>query len=371
MTGQHSGHTTVRSNASVRTGARVALQSTDVTIAEILKGPEWRDAFDDTRAYSTALFGKWGLGEPGTTGLPNDHGFDEWFGFLNQQHAHSHYPQYLWRNKTKEVIHGNRNELRREYASDLFCREALHFIDRHRYQPFFLFFSPTVPHARFESPDLGPYAAEPWPDDAKNYAAMVTRMDDYVGRILAKLKECGLDNNTLVFFTSDNGGIFNFAPFQTMGPLRDRKGSPYDGGTRVPMIARWTGRIRPGVVSDYPWTFYDVLPTLADLAGVRGIPRNVDGVSVAPTLFGKAQDPNRPLYWESFGGPEGFHQAVRMGRWKAVRHGLDGPLELYDLTADPGEKNNVASAHAPVVRKIEAFLAHARTDAPDYPVPRR
>ncbi|MCA2971418.1 MAG: arylsulfatase [Acidobacteriaceae bacterium] len=371
MTGQHSGHTTVRSNASVRTGARVALQSTDVTIAEILKGPEWRDAFDDTRAYSTALFGKWGLGEPGTTGLPNDHGFDEWFGFLNQQHAHSHYPQYLWRNKTKEVIHGNRNELRREYASDLFCREALHFIDRHRYQPFFLFFSPTVPHARFESPDLGPYAAEPWPDDAKNYAAMVTRMDDYVGRILAKLKECGLDSNTLVFFTSDNGGIFDFAPFQTMGPLRDRKGSPYDGGTRVPMIARWTGRIRPGAVSDYPWTFYDVLPTLADLAGVRGIPHNVDGVSVAPTLFGKAQDPNRPLYWESFGGPEGFHQAVRMGRWKAVRHGLDGPLELYDLTADPGEKNNVASAHAPVVRKIEAFLAHARTDAPDYPVPRR
>ncbi len=371
MTGQHTGHTTVRWNASVRTGGRVALKADDITIAQVLKGPEWRDAFDDTRGYATAIYGKWGLGEPDTTGLPNDHGFDEWYGFLNQQHAHSHYPKYLWRNKSKETIHGNLNDQRREYASDLFCREALHFIDRHRFDPFFLFFTPTVPHAKFEAPELGDYAKENWPDDAKNYAAMVTRMDSYVGRIMAKLKECGLDDNTLVFFTSDNGGTFDFKPFGTMGPLRDRKGAAYEGGTRVPMIARWTGRIKAGSVSSFPWTFYDVLPTLADLADVRGIPNNVDGISVAPTLFGKTQDANRPLYWESFGGKEGFHQAVRTGRWKAVRHGLDGPIELYDLTADVGEARNVAAANPDVVKKIETFLSSCRTDAIEYPVARR
>lgn len=364
MTGQHTGHTTVRWNASLRTGARVSLRADDVTVAQVLKGPEWRDAYDETRGYATAIFGKWGLGEPDTHGLPNDHGFDEWFGFLNQQHAHGHYPAFLWRNKTREPLRGNLDG-RREYASDLFCREALHFIDRHRYQPFFLYFTPTVPHAKFEAPDLGPYAKESWPEDAKNYAAMVTRMDRYVGQIMAKLKECGLDGNTLVFFTSDNGGTFDYAPFQTMGPLRERKGSIYEGGTRVPMIARWTGTIKAGSAGSYPWGFCDVLPTLADLAGVRGIPSNVDGISVAPTLFGKSQNPDRPLYWESFGG--GFHQAVRMGRWKGVRHGLTAPLELYDLLNDIGESRNIAAAHQEVVRKMQEFLADCRMDSLEYP----
>ncbi|HUQ91920.1 MAG TPA: arylsulfatase [Bryobacteraceae bacterium] len=365
MTGQHTGHTTVRWNASLRTGGRVSLRADDVTVAQVLKGPEWRDAYDETRGYATAIFGKWGLGEPDTPGLPNDHGFDEWFGFLNQQHAHGHYPAFLWRNKTRETLRGNLNGGRREYASDLFCREALHFIDRRRYQPFFLYFTPTVPHAKFEAPDLGPYAKEAWPDEAKNYAAMVTRMDHYVGQIMAKLKECGLDSNTLVFFTSDNGGTFDYAPFQTMGPLRERKGSIYEGGTRVPMIARWTGRIKAGTVGNYPWGFCDVLPTLADLAGVRGIPSNVDGISVAPTLLGKSQNADRPLYWESFAG--GFHQAVRMGRWKGVRHGLTAPLELYDLLNDIGESKNAAAAHPDVVRKMREFLAECRVDSPEYP----
>ena len=367
MTGQHTGHTRVRSNMSLRTGGRVSLTGEDVTIAEVLKGPEWRDAFDDEREYATAIFGKWGLGEPGTPGLPNDHGFDEWFGFLNQQHAHGHYPQYMWRNRSKETLHGNLSGGRREYASDLFAREALHFIDRHRYQPFFLYFTPTVPHARFEGPDLGPYAGEAWPEEAKNYAAMVTRMDSYVGRIMAKLKETGLEENTLVFFTSDNGGIFDYKPFGTMGPLRARKGSIYEGGTRIPSIARWPGQVKAGSVSDYPWAFWDVLPTLADLAGVRGIPRNVDGVSIAPTLFGKQQDPERPLYWESYGDRSGFQQAVRMGRWKGVRHGLDAALELYDLSADPGESKDVAASHGAVVAKMKAFLSDCRTESPEYP----
>ncbi|MBK9170752.1 MAG: arylsulfatase [Bryobacterales bacterium] len=364
MTGQHTGHTTVRANASTATGRRVPLRQDDKTVAEFLKGPEWRGSFDEERAYKTAVIGKWGLGEPGTTGLPNDHGFDEWYGFLNQQHAHSHYPLYLWRNKTREPIKGNSHGARREYASDLFEREALYFIDRHRYEPFFLYFTPTVPHAKFEVPDLGPYANEPWPEEAKNYAAMVTRMDRYVGSIMAKLKETGLDERTLVFVTSDNGGTSDFKPFNTWGPLRGQKGAIYEGGLRVPMLARWPGKIQPGSVSSMPWAFYDLLPTAADLAEVRGIPRTVDGISIVPTLLGKQQNTDRPLYWEQYSG--GFQQAVRMGRWKGIRKGLDGPLVLYDLAADIGETKDIASANPAIVRKMVDYLATCRTDSPDY-----
>lgn len=366
MTGQHLGHTTVRANASLRTGRRVSLEADDVTVAEVLKGPEWKHGYDESYGYATGIFGKWGLGEAGTAGLPNYHGFDEWFGFLNQQHAHGHYPEYLWRNKQKETLRGNLNGQRREYASDLMAREALHFIDRHRYEPFFLYFTPTVPHAQFDAPDLGPYAGESWPEEWKNYAAMVTRMDSYTGRIMAKLKECGLDDNTLVLCCSDNGGVFDPKAFGTMGPLRGRKGSLYEGGIRVPMIARWPGQVKAGTVSDEPWSFCDVLPTLADLAGARGIPRNVDGVSVAPVLRGQNLKGERMLYWESFEG--GFQQAARMGRWKAIRSGIHGPLELYDLTSDIGETRNVAAAHPDVVQRIEKKLATSRNDSREYPV---
>jgi arylsulfatase A-like enzyme len=369
MTGQHTGHTTVRANASRRTGGRVALRAEDRTVAEVLKGPEWRGAFDEERAYATGIFGKWGLGEPGSTGLPNDHGFDEWFGFLNQQHAHNHYPQYLWRNRTREPLRGNRDGAKREYASDLFLREALHFIDRHRYEPFFLYFTPTIPHAAFESPELGEYAGQPWPEEHKHYAAMVTRFDTAVGRIMARLKETGLDDNTLVFVTSDNGGASNFAPFASMGPLRGRKGSITEGGLRVPMLARWPGKIRAGGVSALPWSFQDVLPTMADLAGARGIPSNVDGISIAPALLGKEQKAERPLYWEQYSGT-GIEQAVRLGRWKAIRRGLQAPVTLYDLEADIGETKDVAAAHPGVVKRIEEYLAVCRTDAVEYPVDR-
>ncbi len=374
MTGQHTGHTRIRANMSFLDGGRVALRREDRTVASMLKGPEWRGAYDEDRAYATGIFGKWGLGEPGTTGLPNDHGFDEFYGFLNQQHAHKHYVQYLWRNKTKETLHGNRNGQRREYASDLMLREAMHFIDRHRYRPFFLYFSPTVPHAAFEAPELGPYAEKPWPEEAKHYAAMVTRFDSYVGQLMAKLKECGLDENTLLFVTSDNGGdVSGFDGFRSMGPYRDKKGSPYEGGLRVPMIARWPGKVKAGSVSDLPWAFQDVLPTLADLAEIRGIPPNVDGTSIVPTLFGKArQNHERPLYWEQFNGG-GFQQSVRMGRWKGIRFGLEGSLAVYDLQSDPGEQTDVAARNPEVVRKMMEYLALCRTESEDYPVvrPRR
>lgn len=368
MTGQHTGHTRVRANASRLTGDRVPLRPEDRTIASLLKGPEWQGAFDEDRAYATGLFGKWGLGEPGTTGLPNNHGFDEWYGFLNQQHAHHHYPQYLWRNKTREPLRGNWNNGRREYASDLFLREALHFIDRHRYQPFFLYFSPTIPHAEFDAPDLGAYASQPWPEPAKHYAAMVTRFDSYVGRIIDRLREAGLDENTLVFVTSDNGAPCNHKEFTSMGTLRGRKGDVHEGGLRVPMLARWPGRIKPGV-SALPWSFQDVLPTLADLAQSRGVPPNVDGISIAPALLGKPQNPDRPLYWEQFAGNR-FQQAVRWGPWKAIRPQAKAPLELYHLPSDPGEAANVAAQNPAQVRKIEEYLAVCRTDSPEYPLER-
>jgi arylsulfatase A-like enzyme len=169
-----------------------------------------------------------------------------------------------------------------------------------------------------------------------------------------------------VFFCSDNGGTFDPQPFGTMGPLRDKKGSNYEGGLRIPMIARWPGKVAAGAVSDFPWSFCDVLPTLADLAGARGIPRNVDGISVAPTLLGRKQNADRPIYWESYEG-RGIQQAVRMGRWKGLRNGLKGALEVYDLPADPGEKNNVAGAQPAVVRRMEEYLTSCRTDSADYP----
>ena len=370
MTGQHTGHTTVRANASLRTGRRVSLKADDVTVAQVLKGPEWKHGYDESFGYTTGIFGKWGLGEPGTSGLPNDHGFDEWFGFLNQQHAHGHYPEYLWRNKQKETLKGNLNGRKREYASDLMAREALYFIDRHRHEPFFLYFTPTVPHAQFDAPNLGPYASESWPDQWKYYAAMVTRMDTYVGQIMAKLKECGLDGNTLVLCCSDNGGTFEPKAFGTMGPLRESKGSLYEGGIRVPMIARWPGKVKAGAASDVPWSFCDVLPTLADLAGARGIPRNVDGVSVAPVLTGQSLKGERMLYWESFDSG-GFQQAARLGQWKAIRTRIGGPLELYDLSIDIGETRNVAASHPDVVRRIESNLATCREEAPEYPTANR
>jgi arylsulfatase A-like enzyme len=368
MTGQHTGHTTVRSNSSTRTGGRVSLNSDDMTIPAMLKGPEWRDAYDESRAYVTGMFGKWGLGEPGSTGLPNDHGFDEFFGFLNQQHAHSHYPEYLWRNRVKEPLKGNLDGQRREYACDLFTREALYFIDRHRYEPFFLYVPYTVPHQRVEVPSLEPYTKENWPEREKTYAAMVTRLDTYVGRIMDKLKETGLDENTLVLFGSDNGFTYTFPTFDSTGGLRGKKGELYDGGLRVPMIARWPGKIKADSRSDQVWAFWDIMPTLAELTGVRSSLNQSDGISIIPTLFGKPQkERERTLYWES-PGQRRLEQAVRMGNWKGIRHGIKEPLELYDLATDPGEAKDVAVAHPDVVQRIEAYLRTARTDSPHYPV---
>lgn len=371
MTGLHSGHGRVRGNALV------PLRPEDVTIAEVLK----------LAGYATGIFGKWGLGEPGTTGLPNRQGFDEWFGYLNQHHAHNYYPEYLWKNEQDYRLEGNEEKGKSnyaiktvQYAPDLFTREALDFLDRHKSGPFLLFLTSTLPHANnergraegngMEVPSDAPYSAEPWPQVEKNHAAMITRLDGDVGRVLDRLRALGLEDDTIVFFTSDNGphkeGGADPAFFRSSGPLRGFKRALYDGGIRVPMIVRWPGHLEAGSVSDAVWAFWDVLPTLAELAGVPA-PSGIDGVSQVPTILGEGKPaPREFLYWEFHEG--GFKEAVRTGDWKAVRPGSGKPLELYNLKDDIGEKHDVAAKHPDVVARIEAYLRTARIDSPDFPV---
>ncbi|MBI4325738.1 MAG: arylsulfatase, partial [Chloroflexi bacterium] len=370
MTGQHTGHTRVRGNANV------PLEPGDITVAEVLQAA----------GYRTALIGKWGLGEAGSTGVPNRQGFDYFFGYLNQHHAHNYYPTFLWRNDEKvplpnEVLNLDNNgggvaSRRIEYSHDLFTTEALSFLDRQAGQPFFLYLAYTIPHANNEARDQGmevpsdaPYANETWPQPEKNKAAMITRLDADIGKLAAKLKELKIDGDTAVFFSSDNGPHKEGgnAPgfFESSGPLRGIKRDLYEGGIRVPMIVRWPGQIKAGLVSDQVWAFWDFLPTAAEIAGTTP-PAHHDGISVLPALLGKEQKAHDFLYWEFHEG--GSKQAVRMGDWKAVRLGPGQPLALHRLSADLGETNNVAAAHPEIVAKIEAYLKTARTESDHWPI---
>jgi arylsulfatase A-like enzyme len=365
MTGLHTGHSRVRDNFSKIGGVvgengekgRVPLRPEDVTVAEVLK----------SAGYVTGITGKWGLGEWNTQGVPNLQGFDHWFGYLNQQTAHSYFPSFLWLNQQKFELPGNQDGRQQQYAHDLFTGFALNFIRTQAEKPFFLYLAYTTPHGKFQVPDLGPYADRNWREGAREYAAMVTRMDDHIGQVLALLDELKLRDNTIVFFCSDNGGPAPFGDvFQTNGQLRGKKGQVYEGGLRVPMIARWPGHVPAEQVSDQPWYFADVLPTLAAIAGAKS-PEKIDGVSVLPTLLGQHQDLSQHFeYWEQYS--RGFKQAARLGDWKAVRLDLKKPVELYDLKADPSESHDVASAHPDVVAKFESYLATAHTDSDDYRV---
>jgi arylsulfatase A-like enzyme len=357
MTGQHSGHTRVRWNHSVKTGERVPLLAEDFTVAEMLR----------RQGYRTGIVGKWGLGEPETSGIPTRQGFDDWYGFLNQDHAVDFYTDHLWRNEKKEPVPGNQNGAKGEYTTDLFTREALRFIRVNRWNPFYLYLTYTAPHVNLQVPSQGIYAGKPWTEDDKNYAAMITHMDRGIGQVLELLNRLRLASETVVIFTSDNGaGHKTGLPlFHGTGPFRGAKGEVYEGGLRVPMIVRWPGRVAPGSVSDVPWAFWDFLPTAADLAGAKP-PQGIDGVSILPVLLGKSGAPKREsFYWESH--QKSFHQAIRVDGWKGVRHGLTGALELYDLATDVGETNNVAARNPDVVARLTALLDAARTENADYP----
>ena len=364
MTGLHSGHTRVRDNFGIVGGVgdqkRVPLEPEDFTVAEMLKG----------MGYATGITGKWGLGEPGTTGIPTRKGFDEWFGYLNQRNAHTYYPPYLWRNEEQVVLKGNRDGRQGDYAHDLIFDFACDFIRNNSDGPFFFYLPWTLPHGRYEIPDASAWDDKPWTDDEKVYAAMITKIDTQVGQMVDLLRELAIADQTLLFFGSDHGAARRWEAFDSCGALRGQKGTMYEGGLRTPMIAHWPGRIPAGAVSDAVWYYADFLPTVADAVGTDA-PEDVDGVSILPVLLGEARDVGeRFLYWERFGG--GFKQAVRWKNWKAVRNPspelLDEPLELYDLDSDIGEENDVAAAHPNVIAEIERFMKEARTDSDNWPI---
>ena len=380
MTGLHTGHCIVRGNGGGGgPKLNVPIRADEYTIAKTLK-----DA-----GYSTALIGKWGLGEVGSTGIPNKQGFDYFYGYLNQTHAHNYYPDFLWRNTTKislpneQSINDGVSKTQNAYVPDLCRDEALRYIESKKDVPFFLFYSTTVPHANNEKtrynrdgnevPDLGIYADKDWPIQEKKKAAMITRLDTDVGVILDKLGSLGLDKNTLILFTSDNGphkeGGNDPQFFHSSGPLRGIKRDLSDGGIRVPAIARWPGTIKPGHVSDHVWAFWDIPPTFAELAG-ETITTPIDGISFVPTLTGHGtQKDHKWLYWEFHEGV--FKQAVRHGPWKAIREGWRKPLQLYNVVDDPDESDNVAKQHPELVANIEVYLRTARTESKEFPVDQR
>jgi arylsulfatase A-like enzyme len=335
----------------------VPLESEDVTVAEVLKQV----------GYVTGITGKWGLGEPETTGVPNRQGFDEWFGYLNQQAAHSYYPPYLWLNEQKQMLEGNADGKRQQYTHDMFTDFALDFIGRHKSEPFFLYLPYAVPHAKYEIPSTEPYTDKPWPADAKVHAAMITRLDGDIGRIMALLKELGIDDKTLVFFCSDNGAARRWErTFDSSGPLRGRKRDMYEGGIRTPMIVHWPGKVGAGKISHAVWYFADVLPTLAELTGAAP-PADIDGISVLPALLGRRQNTgDRFLYWEFF--ERNFQQAARRRNYKAVRLAPGKPLELYDLAEDIGEQHDISAEYPEVVAEFETYLRTARTESLNWPV---
>ncbi len=383
MTGLHAGHGWIRGNGRLPEGD-VPLRAEDVTIAKVL-----REA-----GYRTAVIGKWGLGQPGTTGQPDRQGFDHAFGFLDHRHAHRQYTDHLYRNGDRVPT-----DLGADYVNDLFTKEAASFIERGDQRPFFVYLNYTVPHAEMRAPEdsvapfRGQFPEQPFenakadarqdgarPDAASlgyrsqptpraAFAAMVTRMDRDIGRLADLLRARGIDRETLIMFTSDNGphreGGADPAFFASTGGLRGIKRDLYEGGIRVPMIARWTGTVLAGRVSDHVWAHWDILPTLADVAGAQ-VPAGLDGMSMARALNGKPQPAQPFLYWEFH--ERGFQQAVRMGRWKALRLKKDAPLELYDLDTDPREEREVAASHPDVVAKIEAYLKTARTESARWPV---
>jgi arylsulfatase A-like enzyme len=364
MTGRHTGHATVRGNRKPEVG----LKPGEVTVASMLK----------QAGYRTALFGKWGLGGPGNGSIPTARGFDEFYGFHDQQHAHNSYPGHIWDGMVEKQLPENWFHQRKNFVPDMFTERAVQFLERSDPRPFFLCYTTTIPHANnelgsfqangMESPDDGPYARENWPAVEKTFAATITRLDAQVGRMVETLKARGLYENTLIIFTSDNGphkeGNHDATFFGSSGPLRGIKRDLYEGGIRVPGIATWKGKIAPGQVNDTPWAFWDLLPTAAELAGGRA-PKDIDGVSIAPVLLGKGKPQRSHFYWEFH--ERGFHQAVRKGDWKLVRQGPRFELELFHLADDIGERRNLAAAHPDKVAELQKLFAQ-RTDSPEFPV---
>lgn len=386
MTGQHTGRTRVRGNAgpSIQT-----LKPEDVTVAEVLQ----------QTGYATALFGKWGLGDVGNTGRPLNQGFDRFFGYLNQHHAHNYYPSYLWKNESKVALRNvvastesKANDFgsgyatkRVDYSHDLIIARSLRWVRKNAHKPFFLYLPLTIPHANNEGaratgdgqevPDYGIYAQKDWSNPNKGQAAMVTRMDSDVGRLVDLLAELGIAESTLVIFSSDNGhhreGGNDPEFFDANGPLRGMKRDLYEGGIRVPTIMWWPGTVQAGSVSDRVGYFGDFMATACELTGARAPtpPGGLQSISFVPTLKGESakQEKHRYLYWEFY--ERGSAQAVRFERWKAVRKPmLTGPIELYDVEADLGETKDIAEMRPDLVERALSYMSEAHVPAPEWKI---
>ncbi|QEG21290.1 arylsulfatase [Mariniblastus fucicola] len=393
VTGMHQGHAEIRGNGNPEHRGKprpkemyfpgqMPISDSAVTIFELLK----------TKGYATAAIGKWGLGDFSTSGSPGKQGVDLFYGFNCQVHAHNHYPQFLWRNETKENLKGNdRSATGKTFSQDRFVDVALEFVDENHDKPFLLYLPFAIPHLSIQVPDpsveeyLNTIPEEdykhrgylPHPNPRAGYAAMITHMDRGIGQILERLKQHGIDDNTLVIFTSDNGPTFDRLGgsdsdfFESSGPMRGRKGSLLEGGIRVPMVAKFPGKIEAGSVSDHRSAFWDYVPTLCEAAGIES-PDNVDGISFFPTLVGGDQPEHEFLYWEfpSYGG----QQAVRLGeRWKGLREKLqrkpNAPIQLYDLQNDIGESKDMASEHPEIVQQIETIMKDQHVDSETFPFP--
>lgn len=360
-TGKHMGHTPIYSNASY------IFKPEDLTVAELLK----------TKGYITGGVGKWAMGGVGTKGHPNDNGFEYWFGYLDQGQAHNYYPPFLWRNKEKVFLKGNVltnslvdrkrvSKIRTTYSHDLITAEALNFIKKNKRKPFLLHVHWTIPHANneggrstgngMEVPDYGIYESEKWSSVKKGAAAMITRMDSDVGKIINLLEELKLKENTLVFFTSDNGphseGGHKHETFNSNGPLRGYKRDLYEGGIRVPAIAYWPKTIKAGTIISKPMAFWDWLPTACDIASIES-PKKIDGLSFLPSLRGnhENQQSHDYLFWKFSN-----KKAIRKGNWKGVITGTNRDMELYNLKSDIGEKKNLAKKYPEKVRELDQII---------------
>ncbi len=363
MTGLDTGHCRRRDNtATANLGdfagrPLVFLEKDDVTIAQSLRAA----------GYVTGGIGKWGLGNSGTSGSPDRQGFDHFFGYLDQVHAHNYYTDWLWRDGTRMEIEGNKDGQQEIYTHDLFEQDAMRFISENKNKPFFLYLPITLPHGKYviphESSAYKGYADKPWAQPVKNYAAMVTRADETVAKIMKLLRELEIDQETIVFYTSDNGPNRQFVKtLKSAGPFRGVKRQLTEGGLRAAMAVRWPGKIKAGVTSEFVWSMVDVFPTLCELADQPG-PEHLNGTSILPTLLGNPQQPIEYHYWEIH---HPFQQAIRMGKWKAFRLGTKEPLQLFDIHTDPAESKDVANENQMVVSQIEKILISARTESRHY-----
>lgn len=366
MTGLHSGHSPVRGNWEIAPGeGQLPLPGGSVTVAEILK----------SEGYATACVGKWGMGMFNTTGSPLKQGFDHFFGYNCQRHAHSYFPTHLYRDDMRFELPGNDGKtVGKTFAQKLIQDDVLGWVRGQKEKPFFLFYAITLPHGRHEIDDLGAYADKPWTQQQKTYAAQVTRLDHDIGALLDLLREMKIDNKTLVMLAGDNGS--SFAPNSEMGKLfnqasnglRGYKRSLYEGALRQASIARWPGTVPAGRVSDEPWAFWDFLPTAAELAGAK-IPAEckTDGLSLVSFLKGGEAPKRDYFYWELHEGTKP-QQAVRFGNWKAVKNGPNAPIGVFDLASDLAEKNDLASTNPDLVERAAALMKAAHTPNKNWPL---